>query len=107
MVRKRAVRKIYSPKSGPQTPTSSNNVPSVSGIRARITPEDREVLLKFWDPETLDWVLDNEHLKLGDLVEWGIAHANVQVGDDIDWAELERNSSDEDDPPQCDSRDIY
>lgn len=106
---KRVVHKTKCCGSDPKPPVSQSLTPasSVSGIRARITLENRNELLKFWDPETLEWVLDNENLHLGDLVEWGMANATTTAGDDIDWAELDLSNSDEDDTSRSAPQDVY
>lgn len=39
-------------------------------------------------------MLENENLRLGDLIEWGIKINQAVEVDDIDWAELKRSSSD-------------
>ena len=89
---------------------SSNPLPSAppsSGIRARITPEIKKGLLQFWDPETLDWVIDNEKLTLGELLEIGIDLSQNIEKDAIDWAELEQSSSEDEDLKNLGPRDVY
>ena len=109
----RAARKLLAQKRKPEGNTS--RVPphtnpssySLLPLRDRITPEVKQRLLRIWDdPDTLEWVIDNEKLTLGALVEMGIAVTYNLEKDDIDWAELEQSSEDEDlasDGP----RDVY
>lgn len=52
-------------------------------------------------------MLENENLRLGDLIEWGIKINQAMETDEIDWAELERSSSDEDDVLHSSPRDVY
>lgn len=89
----------------PSNPLPSD--PPLSGIRARITSEIKTKLSRFWDPETLEWVIDNETLTMGELLDMGIDLPQTLSEDDIDWAELEQNSSDEDDVRHPGPRDVY
>jgi hypothetical protein len=85
------------------SPTS----PPLSGIRARITPEIKKNLLQLWDPETLEWVIDNEKLTLGELLEMGMDPPPETEEDTIDWTELEKSSSEDEDQANPGPRDVY
>ena len=62
---------------------------------------------QYWDPDILDWVLDNENLRLGDLIDMGLEIIHTTNQDEIDWSELEQSSSDEVDAPRFGPSDSY
>lgn len=110
----RAARKRLARGKNPVGPTSKIFVdldpsPPITNLRDRITPQIREKLLKCWDSETLEWMLDNEKLTLGNLIETGINLIEMGIDppeDDVDWAALEQ-SSDEENLTFDGPRDIY
>lgn len=84
---KRVVRKPKPPKVEPGDSTSQimDHIPSTPfRLKQCINPKEKEGLLQYWDPETLEWVLDNENLRLGDLVEWGMAINRAIEEDKVD-----------------------
>ena len=82
--------------SGASTPRDHDSAPLQSpGSRRQLTPEERAILSECWDPETLEWVLDHEELRLKDLVDMGLGKIPFPHNDDIDWSALEHSGSEE------------
>lgn len=86
----------------PGASTSNQQTQSTSKLpkeRRQLSPEDREELAKVF-PQSLDWILANENIRLGDMVDTALciirkARGNKAFEDGVDWEELERDNSDE------------
>jgi hypothetical protein len=67
--------------------------------RRQLSLEDREQLAMFF-PHSLDWILANENIRLGDMVDTALciirgARERQAAEDGVDWEELERDNPDE------------
>ena len=75
--------------------------------RRQLTSAERDMLTAYWDLESLEWVLDNAHLCLKDLIDMGLGLIPFPHDDDVDWSALEYSSSEEADIPPSGPSDCY
>ena len=62
-------------------------------MQRHMSPEDKEGLLKFF-PNALDWMLDNEDVRIGELLNEALHIVRVAREDEIKWSDLKLSSSD-------------
>lgn len=91
---KRIAYKHRPSRMDPGASTSSQQNPPTSRTRRDLSPEEKQELSKIF-PCALEWMLANENIRLGDMIDTALCIIRKSKEDEVNWKELERDSSDE------------